>query len=368
MQDCGMAVRPKFRILRSTGRLTRFSCAVLVLPFFLISCGWLIRPGSSFESYELPRAPDYSKEDSWAALPGRVDTADLVPEKSGLKDEQAAASVDVFFVHPTVYFGRTWNQDLSNDRVNKRTDELPLQRQATVFNCCAKIYAPRYRQATLYAFLDQPNGAKALDLAYSDVLRAFDYYLAHFNKGRPFLIASHSQGTHHAVRLVKERLDGKPLARQLVAAYLIGMALPVSSFSKLSPCRSPEETGCVISYRSALDGVEIKRLVHDEDGPYLCTNPLTWKVDELSADAALNPGSVSGDFERIDAALCSARCEKGVLRISEPRVSGYRSMAGGNYHGSDYGLFYMSIRKNVAVRVASFLSRKPLSIRAEYGE
>ncbi len=336
----------------------RASRVFLLLPAFLISCSWLIRPGSSFEKYDVPKPPDYSRSESWAALPDRRDSADTVPAKSDLKDEQASASVDVFYVHPTVYFGRTWNQDIGDERINKRTDELPLQRQATVFNCCGKIYAPRYRQATLFAFLDQPNGAKALELAYSDVLRAFDHYVAHFNKGRPFIIASHSQGTHHAMRLVKERLDGKPLTRQLVAAYLIGMALPVNSFAKLPACRSAEETGCVISYRSALAGVEIKRLVHDADGPYLCTNPLTWKADELPASAQLNPGSVAGNFEKIDANVCSAQCENGVLRISEPAVAGYRSMGGGNYHGSDYGLFYISIRKNVATRVAAFLAGK----------
>ena len=62
----------------------------------------------------------------------------------------------------------------------------------------------------------------AFELAYSDVLRAFDYYLAHENHGRPFILASHSQGSLHALRLIQERLAGKPLQKQLVAAYLIG--------------------------------------------------------------------------------------------------------------------------------------------------
>lgn len=332
--------------------------AVIVPALFIFStCLFIIRPWSDFEKYDIPKPPNYSLPESWAALPDRVDAADEVPSKSGLQDEQASAAVDVFYVHPTVYFGRTWNQDVSDARVNQRTDEMPIQRQATVFNCCGKIYAPRYRQATLTAFLDKENGSKALDLAYSDVLRAFDYYITHFNKGRPFILASHSQGTRHSVQLVKDRIDGKPLARRLVAAYLIGMALPLNAFQNVPACRSAEETGCVISYRSVLIGAEIKRLVHDPDGPYLCTNPLTWKVDEEWAGPLLHRGSVSSDFEKIDKELCSAQCRDGLLRISKPGAPGYRSMSG-NYHVVDYGLFYVSIRENAAARVAAFLARK----------
>jgi hypothetical protein len=71
------------------------------------------------------------------------------------------------------------------------------------------------------------------------------------------------------------------------------------------------------------------------------------------ADAHLNPGGVSADFEKVDPNVCSAQCQNGVLLISKPKESGYHNISG-NFHVSDYSLFYVSIRKNVADRIAAF--------------
>lgn len=314
------------------------------------SCLWLIRPGSAFNEADLPAAPDYADTASWAALPDRKDAADLTPAASSLKDEQASVAVDVFFVHPTLFFGRSWNADVKDSDVNNRVDSTTIQRQASVFNCCARIYAPRYRQATLSAFLDKENGARALDAAYSDVLRAFDYYMMHHNKGRRIIIASHSQGSRHAMILLKDRFDGKALREQLVAAYLIGMAIPISAYKTIPACDRASQTKCFVSYRAFTEGAEVKTLVHDPAGPYACTNPITWKNDSQTGPAENNEGGVSGNFEKIDPHVCSARCEAGVLRISEPAVSGYGSVRG-SYHVSDYGLFYINLQTNIRTRI-----------------
>jgi alpha-beta hydrolase superfamily lysophospholipase len=69
-----------------------------------------------------------------------------------------------------------------------------------------------------------PTARPPVDLAYADVKAAFQYYLAHYNEGRPIIIAGHSQGTAHATRLLHEFFEHDPkLRRQLVAAYLIGI-------------------------------------------------------------------------------------------------------------------------------------------------
>lgn len=318
-----------------------------------VSCLWLIRPGDSFNEAALPPAPDYANRASWAALPDVKDAPDQTPAESSLKDEQSSAAVDVFFVHPTLFFGRAWNADVHDQDVNARTDETTLRKQASVFNCCARIYAPRYRQATLAAFLDRANGARALDAAYSDVLRAFDHYMAHYNQGRAVIIASHSQGTRHAAILLKDRFDGKPLKQKLIAAYLLGMAVPAASYSQIPACASASQTGCFVSYRAFTEDAEVKQYVHDPAGPYACVNPITWKTDSQTGKAEENEGGVSGDFEKVDPAVCSARCADGVLRISKPAAPGYQNI-GGNYHVSDYGLFYMNLRRNVADRIKAF--------------
>ena len=81
----------------------------------------------------------------------------------------------------------------------------------------ANLYVPFYRQAHIRVFNEKfkDEGKKALDLAYKDIKSAFIYYLNNFNDNKPFIIASHSQGTVHAKRLISEFIDGKELQKKL---------------------------------------------------------------------------------------------------------------------------------------------------------
>ncbi|PJZ53283.1 DUF3089 domain-containing protein [Leptospira adleri] len=326
--------------------------------FFSISCLWIIRPPRNFSEYERPKEPDYSILKSWSALPQTKDEADKVPSQSSLQDNQRGALVDVFFVHPTTFYGRDWNASLEDERINERTDESTIRQQASVFNCCAKIYAPRYRQATLYSFVDPENGKLALELAYQDILKSFETYLREWNQGRPFIVASHSQGTHHAIRLLRERIDNSPLVDQLVAAYLIGGAVPIGSYKKIPVCSNRTQTGCVISWRTLGKTSEIGKLPHDLKGPYMCVNPISWNADELLASSESHSGGVNGKFRTIEPKLCDAKCDNGVLRISKPNASGFSRWFGENYHVLDYGIFYQNIRDNLPERIDAFLKSK----------
>ncbi|MBM9502470.1 DUF3089 domain-containing protein [Leptospira sp. 201903071] len=332
--------------------------SLFVSSFFSISCLWIIRPSGNYSEYERPKEPDYLLLNSWSALPQTKDDADKVPSESSLQDNQNRALVDVFFIHPTTFYGREWNASLDDKRVNERTDESTIRQQASVFNCCAKIYAPRYRQATLYSFLDAENGKLALELAYQDVLKSFETYLREWNGGRPFIVASHSQGTHLAIRLLREKIDNSPLTDQLVAAYLLGGAVPIGSYKKIPICSSATQTGCVISWRTFGEKAEVSKLPHDLKGPYMCVNPISWNADELPASADLHPGGVNGKFKTIEPKLCSARCSDGVVRISKPNASGFSRWFGENYHILDYGIFYQNIRNNLPERIETFLKSK----------
>ncbi|HEX8350568.1 MAG TPA: DUF3089 domain-containing protein, partial [Hymenobacter sp.] len=157
----------------------KLGLAFLLLACVASSCIKVIKPSRDFDGYPVSPSPDYSQATNWAALPDRIDAADVVPS-SLLHDQQRTAAADVFFVHPTTFYGRgTWNASLQNGQVNQFTDRVTMRKQASVFNAAGRIYAPRYRQATLYAFFDDKggNGKKALALAYSDVKAAFQYYL-----------------------------------------------------------------------------------------------------------------------------------------------------------------------------------------------
>jgi hypothetical protein len=348
-------------------------CLVLILAvvgyIFRNALTWavitlLIKPGGSFEEIGPPPAPDYSLPENWAALPDRKDNADVVPA-GGASDNQATAAVDVFFLHPTTYYnGANWNQPLDDPGANEYTDKNVLRGQASSFNGSGRVYAPRYRQATLYSFRDKEgNGLKALDLAYADVKAAFQYYLDNYNEGRPIILASHSQGSRHGARLLEEFFAEEPLRSKLVAAYLVGWGgssnREEGAIAGIPVCESPDQTGCWLTWNSVAKSVPGGRIGKDA----VCVNPLTWKTDGEYAAHAINLGGVSFSEDESEApdpdvGVVCAQCVDGLLVISRPEVEGYSYMPMGkdNYHIYDYGLFYMNIRENVRERVEAYLA------------
>ncbi len=134
--------------------------------------------------------PDYSNLFYWAAHPGKWDPSDSIPEP--LRNSYSPdASADVFFIYPTTLTDNSnprWNADINDAAINAKTDYSPILYQASVFNEF-RVFAPRYRQAHVRAYFttDTAAASAAFDLAYSDIKTAFQYYLDHFNKGRPII-------------------------------------------------------------------------------------------------------------------------------------------------------------------------------------
>ncbi|MCU0469006.1 MAG: DUF3089 domain-containing protein [Arcicella sp.] len=317
---------------------------------------------SHFSEKLIPAAPDYARSESWAALPTKNDQADQIPLKSDLKDGQAEAKVDVFFLHPTIFTGKPsteyeWNANVEDAKMNESVDNSTILNQATAFNGSGKIYAPRYRQAHYHAFVtnDKDDKVKSLDVAYSDVKRAFEYYLKNYNQGRPIIIASHSQGTVHATRLIKEFFDNKPLQQQFVLAYLTGIATQPTVFTNIKPCESPEQTGCFVSwntyakdYYPAWHSLGLSTAVS--------TNPLTWRLDSTYAPASLNKGGVGLKFTMYPN-LVDAQNHQGMLWINKPNIKGSFLLKTKVWHRADINFFYNNIRENVALRIENFLNK-----------
>ena len=326
-----------------------------------------------------PPAPDYSRPHTWAAWPGRPSDADIVAPgltDAGLPETEKA---DVFFIHPTTYLtGTAANARYDESGLTStQIDRGVLRFQASVFNACCHIYAPHYRQAHIRAFVGASDAESqaAFELAYSDVARAFDYYLQHENQGRPFIIASHSQGSLHAMRLLQERIAGRPLQRQLVAAYVIGYEIPQEIEGAGVPiCRSATQTGCLINWNTVKESAdessrEKTRLIwlagrYQPAGgrPLFCVNPLDWQVGttaapDLNLGALPAVGPQSAMLPPV-AALTGARCEGGVLRVSIPfsKRHGFADLLTlmGSYHVFDYNLFYTNIRLNARDRIRAF--------------
>ncbi len=319
----------------------------------LVSC----YPYRKFEKTKQPKFPDYSLEKNWAALPTTKDSADVTPFGCEIKEAQNNAQVDVFYIHPTVYFaGKKWNASLTNKIIQDRVNEC-LYYQASAFNNSAKIYAPRYRQAILRAFSENKNGPKALEFAYKDIKKAFEHYLKNDNHGRPIIIAGHSQGALHAVNLLHEFFENKPLRQKLVAAYTIGMPIEKNEFKDIPLSRMFSQIHSFITWNTFGKQIHAGKFYARYKGK-ACVNPLTWLIDEGYASDSLNRGGIPFKIKRFDKAICGAQIKNGMLLINEPIKLGYIHTAR-IYHVSDFNLFYMNIRINIAARVREYFEAYP---------
>ena len=269
-----------------------------------------------------------------------------------MQDVQSTAEVDVFFVHPTTFFGTAgWNQSLDDASTNQLTDMFVLRSQASVFNSCCRIYAPRYRQATIFSFMDWSGNGKDRRCSSRTTTceRAFDYFIEHYNQGRPFILAGHSQGSVHVRTLLEKRITGTPLRERLVAAYPIGFSIDREAMAKAVPdvpvCETAEQIGCVVSWNA----------VGPDAAPWgdprknICVNPLTWRTDGAAAEASMNLGGVAypGTFEGtladvkgvpqdfvdakpvLETGVADAQCVDGMLLVQEIHSQQLRGAADG---------------------------------------
>ena len=341
-------------------------------------------PSLPFDTSSAVSPPDYSESNNWAALPEIQGIEDITPAGVSNTVIQGQAPVDVFFIHPTgLLQGTDWVSSLDPNSATMENTKWMMANQASAYNGCCNIYAPRYRQASLFVYLKDPSvREEGLAFAYQDVARAFDYFLENHNYGRPFIIASHSQGTHHATTLLQERIAGTELAQRMVAAYIIGGSTPQSAVDEMEGievCDGATELGCVIHWDTFNESF-IDQSVSESQGN-VCVNPLSWRVNGGLADKSLHKGGVeeAGSFqislggddvatgiifnslgEPIPNAL-QAQCKSGILYVTDQSdtVLGASAAAlpGGSYHLLDYPLFHMDIRENVNLKVAEYLAR-----------
>jgi len=337
---------------------TRYSSIGFLILLLFSSCSDKYHSYKSFYQFKSEdKKPDYSNLNYWAAHPLKWDPSDSIPKP--LRKEKRDTLVDVFFLHPTMYTmklkGSSLNADIDDAYLNAKTDYSSILYQASVFNQHARIYAPRFREAHISAYFtnDTLASINAFATAYADIKAAFEYYLKNYNHGRPIIIASHSQGSTHALHLLKDYFENKPLQKQLVAAYIVGMTIPQNSFSSLKTCEDSLQTGCVCGWRTFREGYKAPYLEVEKDFS-LVTNPITWKTDSVYAPKKLNTGSVLFKFNKIYKRTTDARIYEGIIWVRRPKFPWSFLYSTKNYHVGDINLYYMNIRENIGQRINSY--------------
>lgn len=360
---------------RPAGRLRRWLLPSLLAVLVILVGGvvgfWgdlvstALDPKVPFQTYDPPPPPDYAKPEGWFLRPGALETA----------------GADVFFIGPTTYDGgRNWNTRMGHPRAERQFREVMAPNYVGPFVAVGRIFAPRYRQASLYSLTTLREDAReARQFAYVDVRRAFDRYLTHDNGGRPFMIVGVEQGGTLGLRLISEMIATDPVLRErMVAAYLIDTVVPADA-PPAPPCARRGQTGCVAAWARVYEGdfdaakrLLDRALVWNERGelvnltprPALCFNPILGAVTDVAAPARLHLGAVNatglewGARPAFMARQVSARCEDGVLHVTRPRSASLKPS--GNWadrrKAPGFNLFYADLEADAKQRLAAWLA------------
>lgn len=339
----------------------------------VIAAAWFYRedilrtaldPRQPYQVYDPPPAPDYASRGGWALMP--TDPA---------ADGELAA--DVFFVHPTTFDGgRDWNAPIDDDDANRVLKRVMLPNYAGPFVRVGRIFAPRYRQASLYTRLTLRDDARdARRFAYGDVRAAFRVFVERHNRGRPFLLVGVEQGGELAARLLAEEIAPNPdLKARLVAAYLIDT---VVADLPLPACTARARAGCVVAYAQALEGssereryILNRSLVWDGRGHLVelgarepvCVNPLRGAVTAAAVPARENLGAANATGMEWGARPAflqrqvGAQCVGGVLRVTRPKSDAFKPAGSwaDRLKAPGSNLFYADIEADALARLAAF--------------
>jgi Protein of unknown function (DUF3089) len=330
-------------------------------------------PTAEFEVQKPAAVSAYADKSMWIARPDIPGNPALW--KPDILETDNMPNHATFFIHPTSYLARAhWNAPLDDKEANDRA-ALFVRGQASVFNKSLGVWAPRYRQAAFGAFLtDAPEATRALDAAYGDIAAAFDHFIASVDPKKPIILAGHSQGSLHLLRLLKEKIAGKPIAKRIVAAYVIGWPIAVKADLPalgLPACDTPEQTGCILAWQSFGEPADYSAILEKFEATpsltgaprkgdtLLCTNPVSGTLGGKTP-ASANLGTLKNKADFSDGTLvpgaAGARCDaKGFLLIGEnPPNLGPYVLPGNNYHVYDYSLFWTNVRADVERRAGAF--------------
>ena len=339
-------------------------------------------PRQPFQTYEPPAAPDYASAESWLSQP------DLTTDPFELEEKG-----DVFVVVPSVYRGgEHYNLPSDDLRRKSKLQRIVRPNYVTPYGDAGRLFAPYYRQASLYSYMTQREDARlAQDFAYQDVRRAFEVFLTQSPPERPIVLVGHNQGAAHVTRLLHDFFAGDAALRgRLAVAYVIDYPVPLDLFDEalapLVPCETATDTGCIAAFGTFMPGESSnaerfseRLLVHDGEAfgsvsgrPLLCINPLTWSRAEDYAPERLHKGGVAAEGLEPDIRPAAqpnqvgAQCLDGLLFVDKPRSRSLRRplKVGGKFRTLPSNLFYEDLKQNAVARVDALATSGTLPKRA----
>lgn len=300
----------------------------------------------SLEGVNLPEAPDYSRADMWYIQPALL----------------GDAQVDVFYTCPTVIITdyilnwRTCGHMNVYDENQRKEQTKELEAAAAAYGVTANFYSYYYRQMSLQSFASEETVAKRFPYAFQDIKRAFNYYLEHYNHGRPFIIAGFSQGGKAAVELVKALPAS--LLNRMVAAYVMGYKVTAADLEEspnLVPATGATDVGVTCCFSSVGDEASMWPIIQ---GNVACgINPINWRTDDTPAVIPWVTG------ENVEQPVTVYKHPvHNILFVENFGVNDFGFgpvtwiMGKYNYHPLEYQLYTPALVQNVADRTAAYMS------------
>jgi len=350
-----------------------------------------INPRTPFQRSPVPPTPDYQNPGAWALWPQNSEVNEQV--NIAAIDASSMPKADIFFIHDTTYISKaTWNGAIDDPQSRQILQEIAIPNGLGPFVQLGDLYAPYYRQATLFArFTHKFDGLSAYNLAFEDVQRAFKYYLDNADPERPLILVGYGQGGFHILSLLQAYFSNQTILQQRISAvYIIDYPVTLSMFegaySGLKPCRDQNQTGCIISYnaytqkdKSDIERARTRTLLWQketdkltgskivegfprsiQDSPILCINPLSWKLNDDSyygpknhLGAASSTGLLLDQIPAIIENEIGTQCRDGILIIDRPKKRFLREshFFGQQWRTPPFNLFFADLQKDATHRL-----------------
>ena len=247
-----------------------------------------------------------------------------------------------------------WNADIDDKSLNENIVNRAVKYQASAFGKAGNIYVPFYRQSHYKVYVSpfSKYEEKSRAIAYSDIKKAFNYYLEKYNDGKPIIIASHSQGSILSAMLIKEFFDDKPLQQKLVVAYLPGTKILDNYFKKIKKLQGRNEIGGYVSWNTYRKGSYPKKYKDWFKGG-TTSNPITWD-QTIKTKYQQHKGILYTD-DKVYPNSVKITIKDGLVWANLPRIPKRLFLImKKNYHVADINLFWKDIEINTIERCKSW--------------
>ncbi len=320
-----------------------------------ITCLCIILSGCS-KSNNSDNTTDYSNSNNWISVPTTI-----------------KHQVDLFYLYPSCWTRNNDSEavvaDINNPMMRTNATEL-VRWEAACYEPYTNVFAPFYRQYDPNYLLTMPV-EKHFELFANedrtDALAAFDYYIRHYNNGRPFILGGHSQGSATLLYVLSDYMKEHPeVYQRMIAAYIIGFSVwkdYLQAYPHLKFAQRADDTGVIVSFHTeAPEYASAHPLLMDGT---IGINPLNWKRDNTYAGSELNLGTyikdLDGQFkDSTGFADAQLKLSRGTVICSTAdtlRFNTYPIFPYGCFHNQDYHFYYYNIRENAKTRIDAYFSR-----------